>query len=105
VHTPTVRQLARAAGVSERLVYNAKLVAREAPDHVDPIRAGELSINAALRVVRRRNGHGLTDAQRRRALEADRLAMQLVAALDDGLTVERAQRLVELWVRHGDGTP
>jgi hypothetical protein len=90
-------------GVSERSLYDAKRINAEAPELGEAIRAGEMPIGAAKRLLRERDGTQHTAAQLRRAAESDMLAMRLAGVLDDWLTEERAQRLVDLWVKYGDG--
>jgi len=100
----TVRQTANMVGVSERNLYHASRVKRDAPDLYERIVAGDLTIGAAVTMLRERlTGDGLTDAQRGRAAESDILATRLVEVLDEWLTEERAQRLIDLWIKYGDG--
>ena len=102
--TAHVQQVAAAFGVSERGVWMANRLLLDAPDLAERCRAGELTLSAATRLLRERNGgSGLTDAQQRRAEQADMLTMRLACVVDEWLTDDRANRLVDLWVKHGDG--
>jgi hypothetical protein len=48
---PTIKQLAKQVGVSERQVYMAKVVHRLRPDLADKCLAGEMRINAAYKIA------------------------------------------------------
>jgi len=96
---------ARNTGASERYIQYSKRIKREAPDLAKEMSAGTLSIAAANRELRERDGKPpWTDAQARRLAMTDQLAIRLVDAVDDDvLTVERAGRMLDLWVKYGDG--
>jgi hypothetical protein len=99
----TVAQVAKAMGVSERAIYDAKRIDAEAPELAEAVRAGRMTIGTAKRRLRERAGSEQTGAQLRRAGQADMLAMRLMRVEDDWLTEDRIQRLVDLWVKYGDG--
>ena len=52
----TVKQAAALMNVSERSVYMARRVRREAPDLSAEVAAGQLTVHAAIREIERRQG-------------------------------------------------
>lgn len=97
----SVKQAAAMMGVSERTVWNARRVGREAPDLVPQIAAGNLTIAAALREIKRRQGGAEVSA--RRVEEMKGLAAWLVQREDEYMTRARTLRLIELLEGRGWG--